>query len=303
MALQGLDRATAPDAAKAKAMLDEIGGLFWNVYIGGPRRSKAAASWSPDVVETYKGKGINRFLVTYVGRQVLPQHDPPIDDRRLLTSAQGERDGEEACKLAAQFGFGAGTPICLDVERSTFDATNKGALDYACGWCKAVRAKGFRPGLYANRDPVKAIAGRDSGPDWVWVCSFVRHDVNPDADPHRIPKLSDDVFGEPGQRAWQYGASFEGEAATVGGLNVDIDAADSECLAGPARGMVPGGLSAADAQNILMRMERIFAALRDGTATNLNSLANIRGHVVGMEAEIKAVRADVEELKRAHPHV
>jgi hypothetical protein len=301
MALQGLDRASAPDAAKAKAMLNEIGGVFWNVYIGGPRRAKAARSWTPEVVGKYRAQGIERFLLCYVGRQVLPASN--VDDRHLLTSAQGERDGEEACRLAASFGFGAGSPICLDVERSTFDAAKKASLDYACGWCKAVREGGFRPGVYANRDPVVAIASRDNGPDWVWVCSFVRHDHDPAADPHRIPKLADDVFGGPGQRAWQYGASFGGKIAKVGGLEVDIDAADSECLAGPSRGMPPGGLSAADAQNILKRMEQIFAALRDGTATNVISIANIRTHVLGAEADVKGVRDDVDALVRAHPNI
>lgn len=36
MALHGLDSAVPPAAAKAKEMLDEIGGgKWWNVYIGG----------------------------------------------------------------------------------------------------------------------------------------------------------------------------------------------------------------------------------------------------------------------------
>jgi hypothetical protein len=303
MAVQGLDRAGAPDAAKAKAMLDEIGGVFWNVYVGGPRRAKAAASWTPDLVDQYRDKGISRFLVCYVGRQVLPNHDPPIDDRQLLTSAQGETDGEEACRLAERFGFGAGAPICLDIERSTFDASKKGSLDYATGWCKAVRERGFRPGVYANRDPVVALASREHRPDWVWVCSFVRHDHDPAADPHRIPKLADDVFGGAGQRAWQYGASFGGTKALVGGVEVDIDAADGECLAGASRGMPPGGFSAADAQSVLKRMEEIFAALRDGTDTNLNSIANIRTHVLRAEADVKGVRDDVDALLRAHPNL
>jgi hypothetical protein len=58
----------------------------------------------------------------------------------------------------------------------------------------------------------------------------------------------------------------------------------------------------ADAQDILKRMEEIFNALRDGTATNMNSLANIRSHVVDLEAEVKALRTDVQALKDAHPH-
>ena len=58
----------------------------------------------------------------------------------------------------------------------------------------------------------------------------------------------------------------------------------------------------AEAQDILDRMEKIFSALRDGTATNMNSLANIRTHVVALEAEVKALRTEVKALRDAHPH-
>jgi hypothetical protein len=58
----------------------------------------------------------------------------------------------------------------------------------------------------------------------------------------------------------------------------------------------------ADAQDILDRMEKIFGALRDGTATNMNSLANIRTHVVALEAEVKELRTEVKALRDAHPH-
>jgi hypothetical protein len=49
-------------------------------------------------------------------------------------------------------------------------------------------------------------------------------------------------------------------------------------------------------------MEQIFGALREGTATNLNSIANIRTHVAGVEALIKAVQEDLDALRDAHPH-
>src|SRR5450755_3681836 len=39
----GLDAAQPPNAVKARAMLQEIGGTWWNVYIGGPEAQRA---WS-----------------------------------------------------------------------------------------------------------------------------------------------------------------------------------------------------------------------------------------------------------------
>ena len=224
MALHGLDRAQAPPADKAKAMLEKVHGSWWNVYIGGPRRNPAAASWTPDRVREYEAQGITRFLLIYVGRQQ--------DDVPLLTTTQGRHDGDEACQIATHFGYGAGTPICLDLEARTFDASNRGSLDYACGWCQAVRAKGLRPGVYSNIRALVPLEARDERPDWVWVAKWVKHGVDPDADPHQIPDLPNDLWPEAGQRAWQYAGEFDKVALQVGGLDVDISVADSGCLVG-----------------------------------------------------------------------
>jgi Domain of unknown function (DUF1906) len=230
MALHGLDRAAAPPAAKAKAMLREIDGTWWNVYIGGPR--SGGSGWTPDRVDEYVAQGITRFLLTYVGRQVIPPRG--IDDARLLTASQGRRDGDEACRIAARFGYGAGTPICLDLELSTFEASNRRSLDYVCGWCRAVRGHGLRPGVYANISALIPLDARDDRPDWVWVAKWVKHKFNRDVDPHRIPGLANNLFSKPGQRAWQYAGEFAGIPVRVGGLDVDLNVADSGCLAGIA---------------------------------------------------------------------
>jgi Domain of unknown function (DUF1906) len=227
MALHGLDRAAAPPAAKAKAMLEEINGTWWNVYIGGPR--SAGSGWTPDLVRDYVAQGIGQFILTYVGRQVLPQRH--IDDSRLLTTSQGRRDGEAACKLARSFGYGAGTPICLDLEQSTFAASHQRSLNYVGGWCRAVRDRGLRPGVYANIAALVPLEAREDRPDWIWVAKWVKHKVDPDADPHRIPDLANGLYPKAGQRAWQYGAEFDGVPARVGGLDVDINVADRGCLA------------------------------------------------------------------------
>jgi hypothetical protein len=230
MALHGLDRAAAPNAAKAKAMLEQIHGTWWNVYMGGPR--SAGSGWTPDLVRDYQTQGITQFVLTYVGRQVLPHKH--IDDSGLLTASQGKRDGEAACKMAANFGYGAGTPICLDLEQSTFAASHQRALNYVGGWCREVRGRGFRPGVYSNISALVPLEAREDRPDWIWVAKWVRHKVDPKADPHRIPDLANGLFPKAGQRAWQYAATFGGTRAKVGGLEVDINVADRGCLAGVA---------------------------------------------------------------------
>ncbi len=66
-------------------------------------------------------------------------------------------------------------------------------------------------------------------------------------------------------------------------------------------GQLAAGLSMAEAQGILKRLEAIFDALRDGSDTNLNSLKSIRGHVVAIEGDVKELRDEVMKLRDAHP--
>jgi hypothetical protein len=234
--MHGLDRASAPSAAQAKAMLNEIGGSWWAVYIGGPRR--ASASWTPAVVEAYKLHGVDSFLLVYVGRQVLLNGRPPnrqIDDRRLLTTAQGKIDGADAVRDADAFGFGRGSPIALDLELETFQHAPRGSIAYICGWCEEVRAQGRRPGLYTNKPTLVELNERPDGPDWVWIAKWVTHLHDSALVTRPIRDFSNSLWATPGQRCWQYAGNLgPDKLCTVGGLQVDINVADSDCLVGAA---------------------------------------------------------------------
>jgi hypothetical protein len=214
-------------------MLEEIGGTWWNVYIGGPE--SGGSGWSPSLIRQYEDNGISHFLLSYVGRQ--------SGHVSRLTVSQGELDGAEACELARQFGFAAaGTPVCLDLEGRTYDAAADAALDYAGGWCQAVRSRGFRPGVYSNPRALIPLHDRASRPDWVWVASWVRHTADSGADPHQATGLADGLWPEAGQRAWQYAGTFGDGACSIRGLSVDIDVADSAVLAtSGGNGSGPGG--------------------------------------------------------------
>ena len=69
MTLHGLDRDGAPDPGLAKKMLEDIGGTWWNVYMGGPE--SGGSGWTPGLLSQYKDHGINQFLLSYVGWQSL----------------------------------------------------------------------------------------------------------------------------------------------------------------------------------------------------------------------------------------
>jgi Domain of unknown function (DUF1906)/Putative peptidoglycan binding domain len=219
MNLQGLDRAAAPTPAQATAMLAAIGGSWWNVYMGGPR--SGGSGWTPSSVESYVAAGIGGFMLTYVGRQ----------DQDVLTADLGAQDGAEACGMAAAFGYpaapGAPVPICLDLEGRTYKVKGEAALDYAEGWCDAVRAGGFRSGVYSNPFALLPLAGRPQPPDFVWVASWVAHGPK-DLDPYKAEGIPEQLWSGTGQRAWQYA----GGPAVVEGLSVDISVADAGCLAG-----------------------------------------------------------------------
>ena len=223
MALQGLDRATAPAPDMAKRMLDQIGGGWWNVYIGGPE--SGGHGWSPAVVREYARHGINHFMLTYVGRQ----EDGP------LTAAQGKADAIDALKIANSYGYSGSFPLCLDVEIGTFNSAPSKTVAYTKAWCATVKSAGARPGVYANPAPLKAMAEGKVPAEFVWVASWLNHGPTPH-DPHAIPQLPAELWGKPGQRAWQYAGEFDKRPCQVLGLDVDINVADVGCLASP-----PGG--------------------------------------------------------------
>lgn len=287
MGVHGLDRADAPSADLAMKMLRDIGGTWWNVYIGGPGSS--ASGWTPDLVRAYKNHGVSHFLLIYAGRQ---QNAVP-----LLTSSQGEHDGQHACTLAAQFGYSAaGTPLCLDLEGKTFDAAPVASLDYASGWCHAVRAAGLRPGVYSNPRALIPLAERVVRPDWVWVASWVTHQSDHGLDPHNATSMPDDLWSKPGQRAWQYAGAFDGHTCRVRGLDVDINVADGAVLvpagvAGPAPversvGRVAAEVLAGKWGNGADRIQRLTAAGFDPKVVQaevnklLQSVAHVAAEVI-----------------------
>jgi len=256
MAAQGLDRATAPPPAKAKQMLEKIGGRWWNVYIGGPE--SGGHGWTPALVNEYVKQGIDRFMLTYVGRQ----------KRGPLTQAQGRADGLEALRIAKSFGYSGNVPLCLDVELSTFESAPSKAVEYSRAWCAAVHDGGARPGVYANPGPLKAMAGKVPA-DFVWCASWVSHGPAPH-DPHEIPQLPRELWSRPGARAWQYAGAYANQPCRVLDLDVDINVADLGCLAKPpghhagATTRGPRLVRRGDSGKPVQRLTRRLAYVRSG---------------------------------------
>ena len=164
-------------------------------------------------------------MLTYVGRQ----EDGP------LTAAQGKADAIDALRIAGTYGYSGRFPLCLDVEIGTFNSAPTKTIAYTKAWCATVKSAGARPGVYANPAPLKAMAQAKVPAGFVWVASWLNHGPTPH-DPHAIPQLPDELWGKPGERAWQYAGEFDKKPCQVLGLDVDINVADVGCLATP-----PGG--------------------------------------------------------------
>jgi Domain of unknown function (DUF1906) len=220
---QGLDRAVAPAPATAKRMLDTINGRWWNVYIGGPE--SGGHGWSPEVVRQYAREGIDRFMLTYVGRQW----------RGPLTRAQGQADARDALEIARGYGYSGDFPLCLDVELPTFESSPSKTIAYVRAWCATVRQGGARPGVYANPGPLIAMAKAKVPASFVWVASWVSTTAGR-RNPHDAKGMPANLWGDPGQRAWQYAGIINGRPCNVLGLSVDINVADLGCLAPPPPG-------------------------------------------------------------------
>jgi hypothetical protein len=240
MAAQGLDKDSPPDAAKAKQMLDHIHGRWWNVYIGGPYSGK---HWTPAIVRDYAHRGIDCFMLTYVGQQ----YGGPQHYTGTLTRERGHVDGKDALECLRRFGYSGRVPVALDIEGDTFVARRSGTIDYARAWCDAVRAGGAIPGIYTNPSPLVALHQAGVDVEFVWVAKWIT--IHPRAvDPHVISDLPSSMWSRPGQRAWQYAGGAEGRThCAVLGVDVDISVADLGCLA-PAPGRVRGAVASAPQQ-------------------------------------------------------
>src|SRR5262249_31377966 len=91
-------------------------------------------------------------------------------------------------------------------EAGTLSHCGAAALDYTGAWVGAVRAAGFRPGVYTSPDCLAALSRRPPAqlPGFVWVASWLKSfHVNPALDPIAAPGLSRQLWRHR-QRAGAY---------------------------------------------------------------------------------------------------
>jgi Domain of unknown function (DUF1906) len=148
-----------------------------------------------------KGAGFG-FLLLFNGRVDRELHGKDA-------AALGRADGAAAVSAAEHEGFAAGAVIFLDQEEGGRLVPEQN--DYLFAWVDAVRASGFRPGVYCSGIPVaegsatittaELIAAHDSK-----VVLWVVNDVSPPAPGCSVPGggLSVASSGIKSALVWQY---------------------------------------------------------------------------------------------------
>lgn len=229
------DARCAPTQSEMDAWLTDS--PYWGVgiYVGGSTmscRPTAADPGQPHLdatwVQRQAGNGW-RLLPIWVGPQAscsryADRIDPDPTARYAAADRQGRVEAAAAVARVRELGIGAGSTLWYDLEGG-FDVADddcrRSALRFLSGWTEAVRAGGFRSGVYSsvaagvyaldNAD--RASPGSYTMPDQVWFAWF-----NGRADVDGGPWLRPDSWA--GQRAHQYAGDVE---ETHGGVTQWID--------------------------------------------------------------------------------
>jgi len=161
------------------------------------------------------GMGRN-LLPVYVGQQVAGVS--PCNSS-ILTSDQGQTDGDDASTKMAAEGFPAGAFVYLDIERT--DKFPSTLADYISSWVTEISSGDFSPAVYCHRhnaDDVRAavIAGLPDPPAvepriWVVGGSVAQFNIN-------TSKPTD--VGVDFANLWQCPISVN---RTFGGITLNID--------------------------------------------------------------------------------
>src|SRR5262249_269170 len=110
----------------------------------------------------------------------------------------------------------------------TYASNAAGSVAYVSAWTETVRRAGYRPGVYSNPGPIAALAvlSGDSRPDFVWVASWVSHNLDTSLKTAAIHLFHDGLWNAERSRAWQYAGAFGDTPCQVRGMNVDISITD-----------------------------------------------------------------------------
>lgn len=207
MTYAGFDRADCPPLATMAALRAQTNLVWCGYYLRAP--SQPASTWrGKRAALVAQGWGLAPI---YVGQQVTGPGS------HVVTAAQGQIDGAEACADLAAEGFPPGSWVYLDLEEGPPLTDARKA--YIKTWYPAVTAGGYQAGVYCSFLFAAAVAALlPNARIWVYhVQTVSAHDVGGVLFP--VPYVS--LSGYPGATIWQRDDSAL--LMAFGGLLVDLD--------------------------------------------------------------------------------
>ncbi|MFE9251994.1 glycoside hydrolase domain-containing protein [Streptomyces sp. NPDC007088] len=220
---RAFDTCTAPPLSTMRGWRDSgYGGV--GVYFGGRGR----ACPSQPYLDAEWTRGVSALgwsvLPVYVGSQapcVAAENKQAV---RIGADpvAQGEREGRDAVRRAAEVGIGSRSPLYLDMEQYDHRDAQCAAttLSFVRAWNRAVRAEGYVSGFYSSADSGVAHmerarrAGVADLPEVMW---FARWGGEGSVD--REPSLAAGAW-QPQRRVHQYRGNVR---ETHGGVTLNVD--------------------------------------------------------------------------------
>ncbi len=135
---------------------------------------------------------------------------------------QGRDEADEAARALRSLGFGAGSPVYLDIEAYPMHdpACGQAVVEFTLGWTQALHSAGYRSGFYSSLESgiadlaAAARAGSSPVPDALW---YARWDDR--ADTAGSGALDPDLWNLH-QRVHQHRGNV---AETYGGAALTID--------------------------------------------------------------------------------
>jgi len=192
----GFDIADYPGDAET-AWLKANTNLVWCGYYLAPAPSHRSTTWMGQrAALATLGFGIAPI---YVGQQVT---GPGSQNPSL---AQGTVDGGDAVNLMIREGFAAASCVYLDLENGP--PLPQQLSDYVAGWCDAVSARGFQPGVYCSHAFAADIHQlRSQARIWAFKVDTVAPHPFPGTN---FPTLDPAGSGYAGAYMWQLGQNCQ----------------------------------------------------------------------------------------------
>ncbi|WP_051830412.1 MULTISPECIES: DUF1906 domain-containing protein [Streptomyces] len=193
------------------------------IYTSGSQRGCGQSRLTAEWVRQARAMGW-RFLPVHVGLQA-PCADPSRKPKRIDPAKaveQGRDEADEAARALRSLGFGAGSPVYLDIEAYPMHdpACGQAVVEFTLGWTQALHSAGYRSGFYSSLESgiadlaAAARAGSSPVPDALW---YARWDDR--ADTAGSGALDPDLWNLH-QRVHQHRGNV---AETYGGAALTID--------------------------------------------------------------------------------